>query len=103
MLQNLTFFYIVAAVFGITAKLIKLPILVGYLVAGIFIAGTGFSQEISNIDFLGHVGVTLLLFLIGLEIKINELYIIGKSIVLIAVGQISITFILAFLLCQALG
>ncbi len=103
MLQSLSIYFAVAFLFGIIAKIVRLPVLVGYLIAGVFIAFSGFETNIDIINNLGHIGVALLLFIIGLEIRIKELYLIGKSIVVIALSQIIFTFILAYLLCLLMG
>ncbi len=57
---------------GVLARLVGLPPLVGYLVAGFALHGFGF-QETPLIGKLSELGVTLLLFTIGLKLKLNSL------------------------------
>lgn len=62
----------VTFVLGLLANRLKLPALVGFLVAGFILNAMGFtaSEDIKNI---GDLGVTLLLFTIGLKLKIKQL------------------------------
>lgn len=62
----------VTFVLGLLANRLKLPALVGFLVAGFLLNAMGFtaSEDIKNI---GDLGVTLLLFTIGLKLKIKQL------------------------------
>lgn len=62
----------VTFVLGLLANRLKLPALVGFLVAGFILNAMGFtaSEDIKNI---GDLGVTLLLFTIGLKLKTKQL------------------------------
>ena len=61
-----------AFVFGIGARLLGLPPLVGYLVAGFMLYGLGGEVTESLIGF-SEMGVTLLLFTIGLKLQLGNL------------------------------
>ena len=63
---------IAAFVFGIVSSRIGLPPLVGYLTAGFVLNGFGVhsSETLQNIS---DIGVTLLLFTLGLKIKLKNL------------------------------
>lgn len=62
----------VAFAAGVVAKHYGLPPLVGYLVAGFALNGLG-AEEGPVIDALSELGVTLLLFTIGLKLKLKSL------------------------------
>lgn len=66
---------------GILARLLRLPLLVGYVVAGIFVgpftAGPTVHQ-IHDIETLAEIGVALLLFSLGLEISFRDLQPVRK-------------------------
>jgi len=64
---------VVAFVFGYLAKQIKLPPLVGYLAAGFGLHALGFKAD-SSLDDIASIGVTLLLFTIGLKLNIKSLF-----------------------------
>ncbi|HBC72589.1 TPA: hypothetical protein DCZ90_02105 [Candidatus Amesbacteria bacterium] len=100
---------VLAALGGVAAKLLKQPVMLGYLVVGLGISVvwsgiTGHPQSIkAMVDLMGQVGVTLLLFLVGLELPIAELKKIGRAALVTGVGQIVITMGLGFGLAYTLG
>ncbi|MFP4603119.1 MAG: cation:proton antiporter [Halochromatium sp.] len=57
---------------GLGARHIGLPPLVGYLVAGFVLHAFG-AREDALVEELAHVGITLLLFTIGLKLKLKSL------------------------------
>lgn len=61
---------------GLLARVLRLPLLVGYVAAGVFVgpytAGPTVSQ-IRDVELLAEIGVALLLFSIGLEISFRDL------------------------------
>lgn len=65
-------YLLVPALFGLLAKMIKLPPLLGFLAAGIVLNFAGF-EELGVITELGDLGVTLLLFTIGLKLDVRLL------------------------------
>ena len=66
---------------GLLARLLRLPLLVGYVAAGIavgpFTAGPTVVQ-IHDIELLAEIGVALLLFSLGLEISFRDLQPVRK-------------------------
>ena len=66
---------------GILARAIHLPLLVGYVVAGIFVgpytAGPTVVQ-IHDIETLAEIGVALLLFSLGLEVSFRDLQVVRR-------------------------
>lgn len=62
-------------VFGMLAVRLKLPALVGYLAAGIFIgpATPGFVADVKLAGQLAEIGVMLLMFGVGLHFSLNDL------------------------------
>jgi len=101
--SQLAVLLVVAGVFGIIAKSLKQPLLVGYLLAGLVLGYFGIVGDIEVFSGLGQIGVTLLLFLLGLEMNIRELPTIGKTALLTGIGQIVFTSAIGFLIATALG
>src|SRR3989344_1449518 len=99
----LSFILVLAGIFGIISKLLRQPFLVGYLFAGIFIGVTGLLGEGVNLESLGKIGVTLLLFLLGMEMKISDLALLGRTSVITGLGQIFFTSTVGFILATLLG
>ncbi|MDH5422594.1 MAG: cation:proton antiporter [Acidimicrobiia bacterium] len=63
---------IVAFAFGFAASLLRLPPLVGYLIAGFTLHALGF-EATSAVETIADLGVILLLFGIGLKLKFKTL------------------------------
>jgi len=96
----------VAAVGGFAARILKQPPLLGYVMAGITLAvvGSGHLIALEEImETMGQLGVTLLLFLAGMELPLTELRRMGKVAILTGVGQIIITSAAGWLLATSLG
>ncbi len=84
-----------AALFGVMAKFFRQPAILGYVLAGIILTSLG--SRIVNAEFkeilevLGKLGVTFLLFLVGLELPVSQLKSMGKVALATGLGQIIFT------------
>ena len=58
----------IAFIFGTVSKIINLPPLIGYLAAGFLLPVVGFDDK-NTLGQFADLGVTLLLFTIGLKVK----------------------------------
>lgn len=95
-----------AALFGFIARFLRQPPLVGYLFAGLLLSLLGVltNADAHNLyESMSMLGITFLLFLVGLEVNLYELRLLGKVIAIAGIGQISLTFTLAFFLSRILG
>lgn len=101
--SDISLLLVVAGVFGIFARYLKQPLLIGFLFAGLALNYFGFISDHHLLDNMGKIGVTLLLFLVGMEMNIREMPGLGKTALVVGVLQISTTFILGFILSLALG
>ena len=86
----------VALVLGFIAERIKVPALVGYLVAGIIIgpATPGFVADVHLASQLSEIGVMLLMFGVGLHFSLNDLLAVKRIAVPGAVVQMSLATLL---------
>lgn len=94
---------------GLIAKLFRQPMIVGYVLAGLVFSGVGRWVGVGEgeskqvMELMGKFGVTLLLFLVGLELPMIELKHLGK-VALVAGGcQIVFTSSIGYLLGIVLG
>ena len=94
---------VVASLFGIIANLLKQPLLVGFLLAGVVLSNFGFVGDLEVFSGLGQIGVALLLFLVGLEMDLGDLKTIGKTALITGMGQIFFTVLFGFLLASLFG
>jgi predicted Kef-type K+ transport protein len=64
---------LVALIFGLLVTFISLPPMVGYLVAGFVLSAMGI-QNGETLNAVADIGVTILLFSIGLKLNIKDLF-----------------------------
>lgn len=80
-----------AFVLGLTARRIGLPPLVGYLVAGFTLSALGFESD-ATLDAIAHAGVLLLLFIVGLKLRLRTLgqpeVIVGSLLHIAVIGAV---------------
>jgi Kef-type K+ transport system membrane component KefB len=95
--------FVVATFFGVAAKLLKQPLLVGYILAGIAASSLGVVKDGESLNVLGQIGVAFLLFLLGLEMRLGDVSKIGKTAIYTGAGQIIFTSIVGFLILIMMG
>lgn len=92
---------------SLLCKFLKQPVVLGYIVAGLlvgpYVAGAAWVHSEEDVEMWGQVGVTFLLFTLGLEFSFKKLVKMGQTAVIgcmtIVAGMMSV----GFLLGQALG
>ena len=90
MVQDLYILMITAAVVSILFKLLKQPVVLGYIVAGVLVGPNLFGETLVNPDNVkqwGDIGVLFVLFCIGLEFRLKNLISSGK---VAAIGALTI-------------
>jgi CPA2 family monovalent cation:H+ antiporter-2 len=85
--------FVCALLFGFVAAKIRLPPLVGYLLAGVLLGPhtPGFVADVSLASQLAEIGVMLLMFGVGLHFSVNDLKAVRGIAVPGALAQIVIT------------
>ena len=89
---------------GLIARLLKLPAITGYILAGIVISphALGLVQNTNDIRILATIGVVLLLFTLGVESSFHELKRIRNVAILGGVAQMVITVALGIVIVMSL-
>lgn len=90
MVQDLYVLMITAGVVSIIFKLLKQPVVLGYIVAGVLVGPYLFGESLVNADNVkawGDIGVLFVLFCIGLEFRLKNLISSGK---VAAIGALTI-------------
>ena len=102
---ELALILVLASILGIIAKTLKQPLILAYIFAGLVISVFGVFGGIDKtiLELLSNLGIAFLLFLVGVELKINDLKYVGKAALLTGIGQIFFTFFVGFILAGALG
>jgi CPA2 family monovalent cation:H+ antiporter-2 len=87
-----------AFVGGLVAHFLRLPLIVGYLAAGIIVGPhvIGVIDTTEEVRELAEFGVVLLLFAVGVEISFREIRELGSSIIAIGLSQIVLTVAAGF-------
>ena len=90
LLLTLAVFILLAAVCSIVFNRIKLPPLIGYIVAGIIIANvwTVTPESYEVVEILSDIGLVMLMFCIGLEINLKKIRKQGIFAIKVAVIQL---------------
>ena len=80
--------------FGLVARRLGQSVLVGYLLAGVVLAGPsslGIVDDISSFSFMGEVGVALLLFTVGLDLPLDKVRKFGGTALVAGSIQVVLT------------
>src|SRR3989344_1768079 len=96
---------VLATVFGIISRALKQPLILAYILSGIVISFLGVFRHLDRtvLELLANLGIAFLLFLVGIELKIEDLKHVGKAAVLTGLGQIVFTALVGFIIISALG
>src|SRR3989344_141560 len=94
-----------AAVLAIIFRMLRQPLVLAYILTGILLGPLGIFpiEHEDSLRTLGQLGVTLLLFMLGLEVKVKDLASIGKTALILGLLQVWFTFALGALLAISLG
>src|SRR3989338_2334731 len=96
--------FLVVAAISFSIKLIKQPIIIGYIISGfIFSFFIGADAAGSQVMSMAELGITFLLFLMGLEFSLSSLRYLGKDIFISTLLQTIILFFIAFAPAKLLG
>ena len=90
MVQDLYILMITAGVVSLLFKLLKQPVVLGYIVAGVLVGPYVFGKTLvdpHNVEAWGNIGVLFVLFCIGLEFLIKNLIASGQ---VAAIGALTI-------------
>ena len=94
-----------SSILGFLTHKFKLPILIAYLLVGLMLATlTLFNLKDSAIlHFLPEIGIAFVLFLVGMELDLREIKLLGRPILMASTLQIIISSIAGFAIAGSLG
>jgi Kef-type K+ transport system membrane component KefB len=103
--QELAVLLAIAAAIGIVGLLLRQPLIVSFIATGIIVGGDvlGVIRATEQFNLLAEVGISVLLFLVGLKLDVQIIRSLGKVAVATGLGQVAFTAIIGFLICLALG
>ncbi|MFW6080419.1 MAG: cation:proton antiporter [Desulfosalsimonas sp.] len=94
-----------ATLLGFIGQKLRQPLLIMFLAAGILAgpACMGIIESYEQIELLAHIGIALLLFIVGLKLDLNLIRNTGPVALATGTGQIVFTSAIGFLIALGLG
>ena len=106
LLFEITLMFIVAGLCSILLKRLKMPAIIGYILAG-FLLGPNIFPEVvvpeSIVNIFSELGIVLLMFYIGLELNLRGLRKVASYAAIIVVIEMSLMVVIGYSLGQLLG
>ena len=102
---QLAFALTLSSLFGYLVHRLKLPLVVAYLLAGVAISLVSLFDPHQSVVFeiLPEIGIAFVLFLIGMELDLREIKVLGAPIIFSALGQILISTLAGYAIAGSLG
>ena len=94
-----------AALVGAVAQRLHQPLIVAFIVVGITLGPSGLHWVTAHeqVNLLAQIGVTVLLFVVGLRLDFHTVKNVGPVALATGIGQIVFTVVIGFALAFALG
>jgi len=105
MFYEITAILLVAGALGVIGLVLRQPLIVSLLAAGILVgpSGIGLITSHDQIELLAHIGIALLLFVVGLKLDLHLIRTMGKVALATGLGQVIFTSVFGFLIGLGLG
>ncbi|MEA5399385.1 cation:proton antiporter family protein [Synechococcus sp. BA-124 BA4] len=103
--QELAAILMIAGVIGVLALRLRQPLIIGYILTGIVVgpAVLGWASGGSELKLLSSIGISVLLFVVGLKLDVGLIRSVGPVALATGLGQIVFTSLIGFLLALGLG
>jgi len=102
--RSLGLMIVAAAILALGMRLLRLPTIGAYLVAGLLLGpATGLIEISPAIDLISELGIVLLLFLVGLELNLAKIKEVGLVAMVAALVQVTLSAAAGFGLALLLG
>lgn len=107
LIYDLALILIVAGATTLIFKMLKQPLVLGYIVAG-FLAGPHFHlfftiSDKENLHTWSEIGIIFLLFALGLEFSIKKIKSVGHTAVITAITEVSAMLVIGYICGQFMG
>jgi Kef-type K+ transport system membrane component KefB/Trk K+ transport system NAD-binding subunit len=102
---DITAVLVIAGLIAMLVSLLKQPSIIAFIITGLVIGPLGYFQlrQGGALDVLGQIGITLLLFMVGLELDLKRIRQLGKVAFYTGLGQIIFTAVIGFFITRFLG
>lgn len=95
----------IAAVVGFIALQLRQPLIVAFIAVGILVGPSvsGLLASTEQMELLAHLGISILLFVVGLKLDPHIIRTLGPVSLFTGLGQVVFTSVIGFLIGLALG
>ena len=96
---------VITALIAGLMQFLRQPLIVGYILSGI-VVGPYFLNIIHStgtMDIFAHMGIALLLFIVGLNLNPKVIKEVGKVSSVTGIGQVIFTSLIGFFICKLFG
>jgi Kef-type K+ transport system membrane component KefB/voltage-gated potassium channel Kch len=102
---ELTTVLILAGLVSFIVSLLNQPSIIAYILTGLIVGPLGYYrlQQGDAFSAMAQIGITLLLFMVGLQLDIGQLKRVGKTALLVGLGQVFFTSLIGFGILRLLG
>ncbi|HMO33390.1 MAG TPA: cation:proton antiporter [Lacibacter sp.] len=96
---------VLAALLGALGQLLRQPLIVMFIALGILVGPSVLDlvKSKDNIRLLAEIGISILLFIVGLKLDVRVIRSVGKIALLTGLGQVIFTSLVGYLIGLALG
>jgi Kef-type K+ transport system membrane component KefB len=96
---------VVCVVLGLLASLLRQPLLVALIIAGILVGPEvlGLVEASAEIELLAKIGISILLFVVGLKLDVRVVRSLGPVALATGLGQVGFTSAFGFIIAMAMG
>lgn len=97
-IRNIAIAMVAASVLGVLMKLLRQPLILGYLLGGVLVGPIGLRlvTDRHEIETVSEIGLILLLFMIGLEIDLKKMLAAGKLVIVTGALQFPLSVAVAY-------
>ena len=95
----------VAAVIAALGLRLKQPLIISFMFAGILVGPSAFGlvSDAHDIELLASIGISLLLFVVGLKLDVSMIRTVGPVALATGLGQVFLTSLVGFLIAIGFG
>lgn len=103
--QEIALLLLAAAAVGALLLRLKQPLIIAYMLVGLAVGPSlfGWITASAPVELFAEIGVTVLLFVVGLKLDLHLIRRLGKVALATGLGQLGFTIVIGFLIGLALG
>lgn len=96
---------LISVIGGYLGMFLRQPLVVSFIMVGILVGPSFFdiAQSSEHIDLLAHLGISLLLFVVGLKLDLQLIRTTGAVAAMTGFGQVIFTSVIGFGICMWMG